>query len=98
MAQRSTVLIGQERRELHKEFPQAELESTIKNLSQEVGKAIFETVLQILDDQIQKAIPTTIHLHNNPFAGRKFPSFWYNQILALIAPYYKINEQLKTTS
>ncbi len=54
-----TVVVGQEKQELHKDIPEAELESTIKNLSQEVGQAIFSMVLQILDDQMQKTIPKT---------------------------------------
>ncbi len=52
-----TVVIGQEKRELHKDIPEADLESAIKDLSQEVGQAIFSSVLQILDDQMQKKIP-----------------------------------------
>ena len=54
-----TVVVGQEKQELHKDIPEADLESTIKNLSQEVGQAIFSLVLQILDDQMQKTIPKT---------------------------------------
>ncbi len=48
-----TVVIGQ-KRELHKDIPEADLESAIKDLSQEVGQAIFSSVLQILDDQMQR--------------------------------------------
>ena len=54
-----TVVVGQEKRELHKDIPAEELESAIKDLSQEVGQAIFSAVLQILDDQMQKTIPRT---------------------------------------
>ena len=54
-----TVVVGQEKQELHKDISEEELESTIKDLSQEVGQAIFSMVLQILDDQIQKTIPRT---------------------------------------
>jgi hypothetical protein len=54
-----TVVVGQEKQEIHKDIPEVELESTIKNLSQEVGQAIFSLVLQILDDQMQKTIPKT---------------------------------------
>ena len=54
-----TVVVGQEKQELHKDIPEAELESTIQNLSQEVGQAIFSLVLHILDDQMQKTIPKT---------------------------------------
>lgn len=54
-----TVVVGQEKHELHKDIPAEQLESTIKDLSQEVGQAIFRTVLQVLDDQMQKTIPKT---------------------------------------
>jgi hypothetical protein len=54
-----TVVVGQEKRELHKDIREEDLESAIKDLSQEVGQAIFSTVLQILDDQMQKTIPRT---------------------------------------
>lgn len=52
-----TVVVGQEKQEIHKDIPEEQLENTIKDLSQEVGQAIFEVVMQILDDQIQKTIP-----------------------------------------
>jgi len=54
-----TVMVGQEKHELHKDVPAEHLESVIKDLSQEVGQAIFSMVLQVLDDQIQKTIPKT---------------------------------------
>ncbi len=54
-----TVVVGQETREIHKDIPEAELESTIKDLGQEVGQAIFSLALQILDDRMQKTIPRT---------------------------------------
>ena len=52
-----TVVVGQEKREIQQNIPTEQLESAIKDLSQEVGCAIFQTVVQILDDQIQESIP-----------------------------------------
>ena len=54
-----TVVVGQEKREIQQAIPEEEFERRIKDLSQEVGQAIFEMVLQILDDQMQKTIPKT---------------------------------------
>lgn len=54
-----TVVVGQEKQELHKDINEEQLESAIKDLSQEVGQAIFRMVLQLLDDQLQKTIPKT---------------------------------------
>jgi len=52
-----TVVVGQEKREIQQNIPAEQLESAIKDLSQEVGCAIFQTVVQILDDQIQESLP-----------------------------------------
>ncbi len=49
-----TVVIELKKRELHKDIQKQTMESAIKDLSQEVGQAIFSSVLQILDDQMQK--------------------------------------------
>ena len=52
-----TVKVGQEKREIQQDIEEEQLESRINDLSQTVGQAIFQTVLQILDDQIQETIP-----------------------------------------
>lgn len=52
-----TVVVGQEEREIQQNIPVEQLERAISELSQEVGSAIFETVVEILDDQIRKSVP-----------------------------------------
>ena len=52
-----TLVVGQERQEIHRSIKPERLEETIREFSQEIGQALLQTALDVLDESLRAEVP-----------------------------------------
>ena len=52
-----TLVVGQERQEIHRSIKPERLEETAREFSQEIGQALLQTALDVLDESLRAEVP-----------------------------------------